>query len=65
MPVWGLWDDGALFFSSGGRSRKVENLTADARCVVAIADTTDPALTVRGNRHGTPRCGSAPAGGSG
>ena len=44
MPVWGVWDDGALFFSSGGRSRKVRNLTADPRCVVTIADTTDPVV---------------------
>jgi PPOX class probable F420-dependent enzyme len=44
MPVWGVWDSGALLFSSGGRSRKVRNLTADPRCVVAVADTTDPVV---------------------
>ena len=44
MPVWGIWDEGALYFSSGGRSRKVRNLTADPRCVVTIADTTDPVV---------------------
>ena len=44
MPVWGVWDDGTLFFSSGGRSRKVRNLLADPRCVVTIADTTDPVV---------------------
>ena len=42
MPVWGIWDGGALLFSSGGRSRKVRNLRADPRCVVAVQDTTDP-----------------------
>ena len=44
MPVWGVWDEGALYFSSGGRSRKVRNLSADPRCVVTIADTTDPVV---------------------
>jgi PPOX class probable F420-dependent enzyme len=44
MPVWGVWDDGALWFSSGGRSRKVLNLMADPRCVVTIQDTTDPVV---------------------
>lgn len=50
MPVWGVWDDGALYFSSGGRSRKVRNLTADPRCVVTIADTTDP-VVLEGTAH--------------
>jgi hypothetical protein len=44
MPVWGVWDAGALWFSSGGRSRKVRNLLADPRCTVAIQDTTDPVV---------------------
>ncbi len=44
MPVWGVWDGGALYFSSGARSRKVRNLVAEPRCVVAIADTTDPVV---------------------
>jgi PPOX class probable F420-dependent enzyme len=47
MPVWGVWDAGALYFGSGGRSRKVRNLAADPRCVVTVADTTDP-VVVRG-----------------
>jgi PPOX class probable F420-dependent enzyme len=44
MPVWGVWDDDGLLFSSGGRSRKVRNLRADPRCVVAVQDTTDPVV---------------------
>jgi PPOX class probable F420-dependent enzyme len=44
MPVWGVWDGGGLRFSSGGESRKVRNLRADPRCVVAIADTNDPVV---------------------
>jgi hypothetical protein len=34
MPAWGVWLDGALYFSTGGRSRKARNLLADPRCVV-------------------------------
>lgn len=44
MPVWGVWDGGALWFSSSRGSRKIRNLAADPRCVVTIADTTDPVV---------------------
>lgn len=44
MPVWGMWDDDSLLFSSSGRSRKVRNLLADPRCVVATQDTADPVV---------------------
>jgi PPOX class probable F420-dependent enzyme len=40
MPVWAVWDDAALWFSSAGGSRKVRNLRGDPRCVV----TTDAAM---------------------
>jgi PPOX class probable F420-dependent enzyme len=32
--VWGAWLDNAFHFSTGGRSRKARNLTADPRCAV-------------------------------
>jgi len=44
MPVWGMWDDGSQGFTSGGRSRKVRNLLADPRCVVATQDTANPVV---------------------
>lgn len=60
MPVWGVWLDGAFYFSSGRHSRKVRNLAVDPRCVVcpegaaeavilegAAAEATDPALLKR------------------
>jgi nitroimidazol reductase NimA-like FMN-containing flavoprotein (pyridoxamine 5'-phosphate oxidase superfamily) len=34
MPVWAVWLDEALWFSTGGRSRKARNLGAEPRCVV-------------------------------
>jgi PPOX class probable F420-dependent enzyme len=39
--VWGVWLDGAFWFSTGGRSRKARNLMADPRCVVAPEDARE------------------------
>ena len=44
MPVWGMWDDGQLLFTSGVRSRKIRNLQADPRCVVSTEDAKDPVI---------------------
>ena len=35
MPVWGIWLEGAFYFSSGRTSRKAQNLSANPRCVVS------------------------------
>jgi PPOX class probable F420-dependent enzyme len=42
MPVWGAWLDGALWFSSGGRSRKVRNLAHQPRCALTTQDPEQP-----------------------
>jgi PPOX class probable F420-dependent enzyme len=47
MPVWAVWVDDCVWFSTGGRSRKARNLRAEARCAVHI-DGEDPAIV-----HGT------------
>lgn len=44
MAVWGVWTDGAFWFSSGAAARKVRNLSADPRCTIAIDDATDPVV---------------------
>jgi len=44
MPVWGVWDGTALWFSGGGRSRKVRNIARDPRCVVTTDDALDPVV---------------------
>jgi PPOX class probable F420-dependent enzyme len=44
MPVWGVWDESALWFSSAGRSRKIRNLRADPRCVVTTENTWEPVV---------------------
>jgi general stress protein 26 len=41
MPVWGLWLDGALYFSSGSASRKTRNLAVDPRIVVHLESGDD------------------------
>jgi PPOX class probable F420-dependent enzyme len=44
MPVWGVWRDGRLWFSSAAGSRKVRNLTADPRCTLTTDDARDPVV---------------------
>jgi hypothetical protein len=44
MPVWGVWHEGALWFSSGLRSRKARNLAVDPRCSLATDDALHPAV---------------------
>jgi nitroimidazol reductase NimA-like FMN-containing flavoprotein (pyridoxamine 5'-phosphate oxidase superfamily) len=36
MPVWGLWLDGAVVFSTSPRSTKARNLARDPRVVVHV-----------------------------
>jgi PPOX class probable F420-dependent enzyme len=39
MPVWALWRDGRLEFSTGSHSRKARNLRANPNVVIATDDT--------------------------
>jgi pyridoxine/pyridoxamine 5'-phosphate oxidase len=47
MVVWGLWIDGALYFSTGKQSRKARNLTQNPRCIVCT-ERADEAVIVEG-----------------
>jgi nitroimidazol reductase NimA-like FMN-containing flavoprotein (pyridoxamine 5'-phosphate oxidase superfamily) len=47
MPVWGVWLDGAFFFSTGRKSRKGQNLAANPACTVANDDGAE-AVVVEG-----------------
>ena len=47
MAVWGVWLDGAFYFSTGRDSRKARNLAADPRCVVCT-ERADEAVVVEG-----------------
>lgn len=40
----GVWLDGAVWFSSGGRSRKSRNLAADPRCVATTDNALEPVV---------------------
>jgi PPOX class probable F420-dependent enzyme len=44
MPVWGVWHDTSVWFSSGGRSRKARNLRAEPRCVVTTDNPREPVV---------------------
>jgi hypothetical protein len=47
VPVWGIWLDGAFYFSSGAKSRKVRNLAGNPNCVVCPEDGTQ-AISLEG-----------------
>jgi PPOX class probable F420-dependent enzyme len=47
MPVWGVWLDGSLFFSSGSTSRKTRNLAVNPR-VVAHLESGDDVVVLEG-----------------
>jgi len=47
MPVWGVWLDGAFYFSSGRASRKTRNLARNRRCIVC-SEEADQAVIVEG-----------------
>jgi PPOX class probable F420-dependent enzyme len=47
MPVWAVWHEGRLWFSSANRSRKARNLAAEPRCTVSTDDPREP-VVVRG-----------------
>jgi PPOX class probable F420-dependent enzyme len=44
MPVWAVWDGGALWFSSSVRSRKARNLAADGRCSISTDNAWEPVV---------------------
>jgi hypothetical protein len=44
MPVWGVWDEGSLWFSCGPASRKARNLAADGRIALATDDALAPVV---------------------
>jgi PPOX class probable F420-dependent enzyme len=47
MPVWGLWLDGVLYFSSGSATAKNRNLERDPRVVVHL-ESGDDVVVVEG-----------------
>jgi PPOX class probable F420-dependent enzyme len=43
-PVWGVWLDGAVWFSCSPGSRKTRNLTAEPRCTVTTDNALEPVV---------------------
>ena len=52
MPVWGLWLDGAVVFSTSPKSRKGRNLAANRRIVVHL-ESGDEVVVVEGEARET------------
>jgi len=44
MPVWGLWWEGAFYFSTGDKTVKARNLAANPHCVVCPALGTEAVI---------------------
>jgi PPOX class probable F420-dependent enzyme len=44
MPVWGVWIEGALYFSAGRQSRKARNLKANPHCVVTTENSAEAVI---------------------
>src|SRR5690349_8342408 len=47
MIVWGLWLGSDFWFSTGGNSRKAQNLAGNPRCVIS-SDNSEQAVIVEG-----------------
>ena len=47
MPVWAVWHEGRLWFSSSNGSRKARNLANEPRCSLSTDDPLEP-VVVRG-----------------
>jgi nitroimidazol reductase NimA-like FMN-containing flavoprotein (pyridoxamine 5'-phosphate oxidase superfamily) len=44
MPVWAVWQQGRLWFSSANGSRKARNLRSEPRCTVSTDNPLEPVV---------------------
>jgi hypothetical protein len=44
MPVWAVWQDGRIWFSSANGSRKARNLVVEGRCTISTDDPREPVV---------------------
>jgi hypothetical protein len=44
MPVWGMWHQDALWFSSANGSRKARNIGAEPRCSLSTDNAIEPVI---------------------
>jgi general stress protein 26 len=50
MPVWAVWHDSSLWFSSSKASRKAANLAVRPRCTIATDNALEP-VVIEGDAH--------------
>ena len=50
MPVWAVWNQGRLWFSSSNASRKARNLAVEPRCSLSTDSPLEP-VVVHGRAH--------------
>jgi hypothetical protein len=55
MPVWAVWHEGSLWFSSSNRSRKARNLGSESRCTVSTDNPLEPVVVQGRARRATDR----------
>jgi hypothetical protein len=60
MPVWAVWMEDALYFSTGAKSRKARNLRANPACVVC-AEHARGQIVIEGTARGYPTANSGSA----
>jgi PPOX class probable F420-dependent enzyme len=48
MPVWGVWANDAIWFSSSRGSRKARNLAVNPRCVLTTDNAFEPVVVEGG-----------------
>jgi nitroimidazol reductase NimA-like FMN-containing flavoprotein (pyridoxamine 5'-phosphate oxidase superfamily) len=44
MPVWAVWHEGRLWFSSSNGSRKARNLAFEPRCTLSTDNPSEPVV---------------------
>jgi uncharacterized pyridoxamine 5'-phosphate oxidase family protein len=44
MVIWALWMDGALYFSTGSKSRKAQNLAKNPRCTMCTQNAAEAVI---------------------
>src|SRR5262249_27502070 len=59
MVIWGVWLDGAFWFSTRAKSRKGRNLAAESRCVICTDDAAK-AVILEGVAEAVQRSQQAP-----
>src|SRR5256714_10049035 len=44
MVIWALWMDGALYFSTGSKSRKAQNLASNPHCTMCTENAAEAVI---------------------